>query len=930
MATPVDETQPLIIHGSDDVFEITDFTVISDTETFIVTLENAIHEWNLGGANASGVKRRESVPFPSNYEHQWEHDSKTVTYPPNRSLLLTHVWPGGLPEVTESANDGPYPVATADLLLHDSYFYPWSVITQQFGVFEYLLLSPVDEEKDVITTQDDLQMIRSAVEVATTNLECALPIFIQFDVPDRIFYVGTVQNGSIRTEFDTIHTFAGFRQHTCLHGILQLLREKLTMNHIPDYEINVAIELEYIIRNDFDYGADDLSADDKTIDEADISSLLIGTKRDVIKEFRLLTGWPGLRPEAISDDTAYTDLHPFSAPRWRASVSFHKGVKGLLATALERANTIARDAESRPVKDIIGDRSGAIDAKPGDAFRKIADPHHVHAINIVESVLPVDEAKLKLWMEQIFKGEPKSVDIDAMGPAFGEVYQACEIKLRNAKASPRDSVVEKLAIALLSVLLHFETEKERITAAAQTWIAFVERLRHHWENNTDIPGLEDTKVPDSSKCLLFQKVQMIQSCIASRRKRHELFDTTKNFVARDDEFYDANEEFMDSEEGSTHTQDETVAEPDGRLRQVGDLTLLHHPDTPLYEPITQDQSPMTEDMLDKHAIYLQSINEDDRIKAQICTLQSDMEAFKAANVGCCIADFVRWHSPRDFVIDEEGVGQLSERMSMEGNIWQRTWDQARAVSVAHQTRLFNESKEAESILQAFSMLKVSEVFNFILPTGMVAAVYKLLESANECHSLIHHELSQVVSHVSKYARHLESDEALSCINTIIKTESVIAEYSALKQKFEIDETDIRDTESPEGIAAADGTTIRNFVLDLMSGTVPKQAFANATPEISTRPVTIIGAPNGPLAMSIRRLLHKDGRVELAEAENDQGIGDKDELKFPPITKKHYTITCQASRDRGPLNMPQRMMVMVNGDEWRCCRSFTSNVNFVSY
>ena len=70
----------------------------------------------------------------------------------------------------------------------------------------------------------------------------------------------------------------------------------------------------------------------------------------------------------------------------------------------------------------------------------------------------------------------------------------------------------------------------------------------------------------------------------------------------------------------------------------------------------------------------------------------------------------------------------------------------------------------------------------------------------------------------------------------------------------------------------------------MSVPPPNQAFANASPELTTTPVTILGAPNGPLAMSIRRLLHKDSRLELEEAEKAEGIGSSTELKFPPITR----------------------------------------------
>ena len=40
-----------------------------------------------------------------------------------------------------------------------------------------------------------------------------------------------------------------------------------------------------------------------------------------------------------------------------------------------------------------------------------------------------------------------------------------------------------------------------------------------------------------------------------------------------------------------------------------------------------------------------------RARMQSACLLSDMEAFKAANPGCVLADFVRWYSPRDWIED---------------------------------------------------------------------------------------------------------------------------------------------------------------------------------------------------------------------------------------------------------------------------------------
>lgn len=42
-----------------------------------------------------------------------------------------------------------------------------------------------------------------------------------------------------------------------------------------------------------------------------------------------------------------------------------------------------------------------------------------------------------------------------------------------------------------------------------------------------------------------------------------------------------------------------------------------------------------------------------RARMQSACLLSDMEAFKAANPGCCLGDFVRWYSPRDWITDDD-------------------------------------------------------------------------------------------------------------------------------------------------------------------------------------------------------------------------------------------------------------------------------------
>lgn len=67
---------------------------------------------------------------------------------------------------------------------------------------------------------------------------------------------------------------------------------------------------------------------------------------------------------------------------------------------------------------------------------------------------------------------------------------------------------------------------------------------------------------------------------------------------------------------------------------------------------------MTEDMIDSYSKRLAAQSSDDRVKEQLDVLLSDMQAFKAANPGAQIEDFIYWHSPRDWIKDEDGNGEF--------------------------------------------------------------------------------------------------------------------------------------------------------------------------------------------------------------------------------------------------------------------------------
>ena len=192
------------------------------------------------------------------------------------------------------------------------------------------------------------------------------------------------------------------------------------------------------------------------------------------------------------------------------------------------------------------------------------------------------------------------------------------------------------------------------------------------------------------------------------------------------------------------------------------------------EPRTLRPAVMTEDMLRDRDLALAALSlaEDEgheaaarqeqsataaaaRARLQAGPLLSDMSAFKAANLhqgGGTLGDFVRWHSPRDWVVDvEEGddaaadagssktpgaaatasrapKGRLSDRMAVRDGLWAQLWAQAPPLAAAEQKPLQDACAAGEAALHSLEMMPPADVFASLLACG-AAAVGALLDSS---------------------------------------------------------------------------------------------------------------------------------------------------------------------------------------------------------
>eukprot|EP01113_Clastostelium_recurvatum_P029559 TRINITY_DN3567_c0_g1_i3.p1 TRINITY_DN3567_c0_g1~~TRINITY_DN3567_c0_g1_i3.p1 ORF type:complete len:985 (-),score=236.22 TRINITY_DN3567_c0_g1_i3:17-2971(-) len=339
------------------------------------------------------------------------------------------------------------------------------------------------------------------------------------------------------------------------------------------------------------------------------------------------------------------------------------------------------------------------------------------------------------------------------------------------KAAPPGTLVSTLGLSLLTL--------PSLAAIALLWVEFVKEVRWYWEHTSPLPRVplgqgavcttpqegDGASAVDLDACLIYQKLQMLNYCIYRKEKERgrdtgktpkQASDSASEDEANgwsDDDIYFSDEESTKNEAPpSSHT---TALSPVGEASTPEPQQLLGQKllycEKPLVVPETQDPGPLTEDMIAEQQEVLSKLGTNAeaaaiRARMQTVSLSSDMQAFKAANPGCVLEDFVRWHSPRDWDTDDhmdeadeeedqaavaeragrargEGSGRegtLSRRMRTPGNLWRETWQQAPAAPAVDQEPIFRCTREAEKVLHYLEALAPLDLVHQLASVALVA------------------------------------------------------------------------------------------------------------------------------------------------------------------------------------------------------------------
>jgi hypothetical protein len=335
---------------------------------------------------------------------------------------------------------------------------------------------------------------------------------------------------------------------------------------------------------------------------------------------------------------------------------------------------------------------------------------------------------------------------------------------------------------LVSLLSMVMGSVQSLHAIALLWADVARELRWRWEQSLPIPRLDliaaadlpgsaaladaqgAMQGPDHRTCLINQKIQLLDLCI--REKAAAIAGSSASSddagtppcdsanlsraTSDSDVFFDSCEPGETETEADADGEDESQPEEDEAQERrgvkdgpPGPLTYMlgrSRTALPVVAPVCQEACPLTEDDVLQQRQLLSLVKgsgePDPGLRALrrqthvALKLASDMQAFKAANPGCVLADFVRWRSPSHWTphsgeAEAEGGVQPDEKeeededvkmvwpgegqvdiqgfprgLQMDSEDVTQIWRSARPIPASAQKALFNVAQEAEKVCQA--------------------------------------------------------------------------------------------------------------------------------------------------------------------------------------------------------------------------------------
>ncbi|KAK9813462.1 hypothetical protein WJX73_000174 [Symbiochloris irregularis] len=391
----------------------------------------------------------------------------------------------------------------------------------------------------------------------------------------------------------------------------------------------------------------------------------------------------------------------------------------------------------------------------------------------------------------------------ASDPAVAAAFPASVKLLKGCRQGlSRTAPVHSLAARVALHTMTFGNAR----SGSVLWRRFVREVRFsHWEAGLPLPCMQESRDagssppnPDLSQGLLHQKLQMLDVCIAHRVKARSRMSEAQAMPSQPHVGHDQDGwEWGEDSVGSFARSEDADSSAQGRERKgvadfAGDMCLMSHPGKRMCVPLTQQPPGMTEDLLQERAAAMEALGDGDSGRAARARLQgdvllSDMAAFKAANPGAVLVDFVRWHSPKDWLPDPQDPsgGHMSPRMAAQDGLWRQLWSEAQPCPAAEQRPLLDSEMEGERVLDWLESLGPEAVWQQLCAVAYSCASALLARSDGALVPAAAQRLSRCQQQASAQIRDLPFAEWdwEGLIDSLRAAETVVVAAQSLIQRL---------------------------------------------------------------------------------------------------------------------------------------------------
>uniref|UniRef100_A0AAF5DPK5 Rab3 GTPase-activating protein catalytic subunit n=1 Tax=Strongyloides stercoralis TaxID=6248 RepID=A0AAF5DPK5_STRER len=913
------------INDTDSIFEIDDFTTVTESEKLAAQFDFILRKHKISKLNSDGCKRR--ILLSDNIS--WKKEEDIVDYDNGKlSVIFTY-----LSSFPEPINDSPIYISEEDGKEYfeidigkvsdfndDKYLNIENDITfaKAYGIYGAVWISPTVNYLSPYSLTD-IKQVLSSIELFDKQYGCCVPIFCSSDMYTPWRGLGIFLENDKRIDFLHASLTKPPRSLRYLNGLKELFIEKVNNSSNFPVDVYVTIKTRYNIyskqENDYEINIREILKNNefiKYLKESHCSFKVI-PKHDPINEVRLYAELSNFSTDLINESPLFSDLDPKMTSKWSLEVLFNNNNKGffykMFTTMIEcyskYSNTqkipdwyykeklhrdIPYDIKNKDEKNDLN----VIYKNKFLFFETITNDFNTNSQKSVLQQLPQNIIRYVFDACHLNKNFPKQNSQRISNYSNGEYEKIENWKhfilqdIEKYKSSKSYSLSEQISIIIVKCFNVPYDDCYRL--ACYVWMEFVNTLGKYFDDTIDIPGTECDGEPNFSDCKLQQLLQLLQCCIDAKKRWYNYYESD-DFNNHDyDEFHDAEEEFqnIDCSEISKQKDD---PKPIGRSHPIqGNLRLLNYDDRIMYVPFLQYPTPITEEQFDNQISEDNELSRNERIKRQIVVLKSDMSAFKAANPGCCFEDFVRWHSPNDWILDEEsGTYTLSQRMADNDNIWQLTWNEAPIEAITEQEHIFNETIEAYKILETLKNINIQELINLITPCCIKIGFKTLVDNVP-----LKDKYSQ--QNLKKLQEYLVKSSTLNPYNVLVEftknlknIQNSILQYNSLKTLF---------SQFNSNLSKDEEECIEDLIIKLMNHNSSNEI--DEEEHISSK-VPILGGPKGFIGQIICQL------ASMVENINEG-------TSFPEPKVKEYFLKCKCRRPYlGSRECNNRMYTIVDND-----------------